>query len=137
MGIASAGNYTVEYSEGLQIGYRSFDARAIAPLFPFGHGLSYTTFVISDVAVTPHASDGVQPIIVEFALQNTGHRRGAEVPQVYLEFPLSAGEPPKRLVGFEKVWLDAGQTRRVRITIDPRAANHPLSTWDTRTQAWV
>ncbi|MEO8623681.1 MAG: glycoside hydrolase family 3 C-terminal domain-containing protein, partial [bacterium] len=137
MGVASAGSYTVEYSEGLQIGYRSFDARAVAPLFPFGHGLTYTTFAISDVSVNPRVADGVQPITVELTVRNTGHRRGAEVPQVYIAFPSSAAEPPKRLVGFEKVWLDAGQKRRVRITIDPRAANHPLGTWDTGAQAWV
>jgi beta-glucosidase len=137
MGLAGGGPYTVEYSEGLRIGYRWFDAQGIAPLFPFGHGLSYTTFAITDLAVTPRASDGTRPVTVEFTVRNTGRRRGAEVPQVYLTLPASAGEPPKRLVGFEKVWLDPGQGRRVRVVIDPRAASHPLGVWDSAAQAWT
>jgi beta-glucosidase len=56
---------------------------------------------------------------------------------VYVSLPASAGEPPQRLVGFEKVWLDAGQARRVRVVIDPRAASHPLGTWDARSQSWT
>jgi beta-glucosidase len=56
---------------------------------------------------------------------------------VYLGLPASAGEPPKRLVGFEKVWLDPGQSRRVRVVIDPRAPNHPLGIWDGAAQAWT
>ncbi|AHG92713.1 glycoside hydrolase family 3 domain protein (plasmid) [Gemmatirosa kalamazoonensis] len=135
-GMAAGGPYTVEYSEGLAIGYRWFDARGIAPLFPFGHGLSYTTFAMSDLAVRPRASDGTRPITVELTVRNTGTRRGAEVPQVYVSLPASAGEPPKRLVGFEKVWLDPGERRRVRITIDPAAASHPLGVWDAATQTW-
>ncbi len=135
--MAAGGPYTVEYSEGLRIGYRWFDAQGIAPLFPFGHGLSYTTFALSDLAVTPRTTDGTRPITVELTVRNTGRRRGAEVPQVYLSLPASAGEPPKRLVGFEKVWLDPGRSRRVRITIDPGAASHPLGTWDPAAQAWT
>ncbi|MDB4893345.1 MAG: glycoside hydrolase family 3 domain protein [Gemmatimonadetes bacterium] len=137
MGMTGGGSYTVEYSEGLRIGYRWFDAQSIAPLFSFGHGLSYTTFSISDLAVSPRAADGTRPITVEFTVRNTGTRRGADVPQVYLGLPASAGEPPKRLVGFEKLWLDPGQRRRVRIVIDPRSANHPLGVWDVGAQTWV
>jgi len=137
MGMAAGASYTVEYSEGLRIGYRWFDAKAIAPLFPFGHGLSYTTFAISELTVSPRVSDGTKPITVEFTVRNTGRLRGAEVPQVYVGFPASAGEPPKRLVGFEKVWIDPGQRRRVRVVIDPRAANHPFGMWDTRAQSWM
>ena len=71
---------SVEYSEGLQIGYRWYDARGIAPLFPFGYGLSYTTFRLSQLAVTPRVSDGAHPIVVQFVVENTGQqsrRRGA------------------------------------------------------------
>jgi beta-glucosidase len=136
-GMAGGGPYTVEYSEGLKIGYRWFDAQGVAPLYPFGHGLSYTTFALSNLTVSPRASDGTTPITVELTVRNTGTRRGAEVPQVYLSFPTAAGEPPKRLVGFEKVWLDPGQSRRVRVTIDPSAASHPLGTWDSAAQAWT
>ncbi|MEO5814649.1 MAG: glycoside hydrolase family 3 C-terminal domain-containing protein [Gemmatimonadaceae bacterium] len=137
MGMMSTESYTVEYSEKLRIGYRWFDAEHIAPLFAFGHGLSYTSFAISDLAVSPRVTDGMRPIIVQFTVRNTGPRRGAEVPQVYVGLPASAGEPPKRLVGFEKVWLDPGQQRRIRIVIDPRAANHPLGIWDVGAQSWA
>ncbi|CAN5315247.1 glycoside hydrolase family 3 C-terminal domain-containing protein [soil metagenome] len=137
MGIAAGGPYTVEYSEGLRIGYRWFDAEGIAPRFPFGYGLSYTSFAISDLVVGPRSAGGSRPIAVEFTVRNTGRRRGAEVPQVYLTLPTSAGEPAKRLVGFEKVWLNPGERRRVRIVIDPRAANHPFGVWDTGAQRWT
>lgn len=137
MGMAAVGSYTVEYSEGLGIGYRWFDSQRPAPLFAFGHGLSYTSFTITDLHVRPRVTDGTRPITVAFTVRNTGKRRGAEVPQVYVSLPTTSGEPPKRLVGFEKVWLDPGQQRRMRVTIDPRAANHPLGTWNSTVQEWV
>jgi beta-glucosidase len=127
---------TVEYLEGLRIGYRWFDAQGIAPLFAFGHGLSYTTFKISRLEVTPKRTDGTRPVKVKFVVENTGSRSGAEVPQVYLGLPQAAGEPPKRLVAFEKVWLKPGEKKRVKLCIDPKASNHPLGVWDTATQQW-
>jgi beta-glucosidase len=127
---------TVEYSEGLQIGYRWFDANRIAPRFPFGFGLSYTTFALSNLAVSPRSTDGTAPITVRVTVANTGRRRGAEVPQVYLSFPDGAGEPPKRLVAFEKVWLAPGERKTVTMTIDPAAPNHPLGVWDETAQRW-
>ena len=128
---------SVTYAEGLAIGYRWFDARGVAPLFPFGHGLSYTTFRLSDLRVSPRVSDGTRPITVSFTVENTGTRRGAEVPQVYLGLPAATGEPPKRLVGFEKVWLDPGARRTLRVAIDPAASHHPLGTWDSAAQRWT
>jgi beta-glucosidase len=71
--------------------------------------LSYTTFSISKLEVTPKKTDGSKPIKVQFFVENTGTRYGAEVPQVYLGLPTSLGEPPKRLVAFEKVWLNPGR----------------------------
>ncbi|MFL5606956.1 MAG: glycoside hydrolase family 3 C-terminal domain-containing protein, partial [Gemmatimonadaceae bacterium] len=136
-GFAAGAPTTVEYSEGLRMGYRWFDANGITPLFPFGHGLSYTTFRLSRLAVSPRTSDGTRPIEVRVAVTNAGSRRGAEVPQVYLSLPASAGEPPKRLVAFEKVWLEPGQTKMARMVIDPRAPNHPLGIWDSATQRWT
>jgi beta-glucosidase len=127
---------TVEYSEGLQIGYRWFDANRIAPRFPFGYGLSYTTFALSNLVVSPRSTDGTAPITVRVTVVNTGKRRGAEVPQVYVSLPENAGEPPKRLVAFEKVWLDPGQRRTVTMTIDPSASSHPLGVWDEAAQRW-
>jgi beta-glucosidase len=84
-----------------------------------------------------HTALRVAVITVEFTVRNTGTRRGADVPQLYLGLPASACEPPKRLVGFEKVWLDPGQRRRVRVVIDPRAANHPFGVWDVGAQTWI
>lgn len=126
----------VEYSEGLEIGYRWFDAQDIQPLFPFGYGLSYTTFALSDIAVAPAAIDGSAPVRVTLTVRNTGKIEGAEVPQVYLGFPAGAGEPPKRLVGFEKVWLQPGESRRVEITIDPAASSHPFGVFNPQNRRW-
>lgn len=126
----------VEYSEGLEMGYRWFDAQHIEPLFPFGYGLSYTTFELADVAVTPSAFDGSTSVNVELTVSNTGDRNGAEVPQVYLGFPEGAGEPPKRLVGFEKVWLEPGESKTIIIAIDPNASNHPFGIYNDEAQNW-
>ncbi len=119
----------IRYTEGLQVGYRWFQAQGIKPLFPFGFGLSYTTFKLSDLAVSGTKNDGTQPITVEFTVKNTGKVAGAEVGQVYLGIPV-AGQPPKRLVGFKKVTLQPGESQRVSIVIDPAATNHPLAVWD-------
>jgi beta-glucosidase len=126
----------VEYKEGLNIGYRWYDAKGVTPAFPFGHGLSYTTFSMANLSVTPKLSDGTQPISIQFFLENTGTRAGAEVAQLYLGLPPQIGEPPKRLVAFEKVWLNPGERTKVQLTIDPAATNHPLSYWDTNTNNW-
>ncbi|MDR7079520.1 beta-glucosidase [Neobacillus niacini] len=126
----------VYYSEGLEMGYRWYDAQGIKPLFAFGYGLSYTDFEISKLVVTPKTTDGTKPIKVSFFVQNTGEVAGAEVPQVYLGLPANANQPPKRLVGFDKIWLKPGEKKHVTITIDPSATNHPLSIWDADTDAW-
>ncbi|HTC92507.1 MAG TPA: glycoside hydrolase family 3 C-terminal domain-containing protein [Terriglobales bacterium] len=114
---------TVYYSEGLQFGYRWYESQNIKPRYPFGFGLSYTTFEISDVDVTPHSiSTQTAPIIVRARVTNTGRKYGAEVVQVYLGLPgtgASFGEPPKRLVGFKKVWLNPGESRTVTIKVNP------------------
>ena len=135
-GINVNGVPTVTYSEGLDIGYRWYDAQNVAPLFPFGYGLSYTTFDVSNLQVTPQASDGTQMITVQVVVENTGKVYGAEVPQVYFGLPASSGQPPKRLVGFEKVWLNPGEKKTVQILIDPNAANHPLGVWNSNSQQW-
>ena len=116
---AGQGFPSVFYSEGLQMGYRWYDAQHIEPLFPFGHGLSYTTFALSNLAVTPRLSDGTRPIRVALDVENTGTMAGAEVAQIYLQLPIAAGEPPKRLVAFQKVLLQAGEKRRVELTSRP------------------
>ena len=68
---------------------------------------------------------------MQFFVENTGTRYGAEVPQVYLGLPTSIGEPPKRLVAFQKVWLNPGEKRKVQLSIDPSSTNHPLGYWDS------
>jgi beta-glucosidase len=125
-----AGYPVIRYSEGLQMGYRWYQSQGIAPLFPFGYGLSYTTFELGELAVSPADSDGTAPLTVELTVTNTGEVAGAEVAQVYLGLPEAAHEPPKRLVGFRKVRLEPGASERVSLVIDPAATNHPLSVWD-------
>jgi beta-glucosidase len=132
----AAGQPAVTYKEGLDIGYRWYDANGVTPAFPFGHGLSYTTFSISNLSVTPKISDGTQPISIQFFLQNTGSVAGAEVPQLYLGLPPQTGEPPKRLVAFNKVRLNPGERTMVQFTINPAATNHPLSYWDSNSNNW-
>jgi beta-glucosidase len=118
----------IRYSEGLQIGYRWFQAQEIQPLFGFGFGLSYTTFGIDAVSVD--ATDGAQsPVTVTASVTNTGPVAGAEVVQVYLRVPVD-GQPPKRLVGFQKVFLEPGESKPVTIIVDPAATNHPFGVWD-------
>ncbi|VVJ19922.1 Beta-glucosidase (EC [Amycolatopsis camponoti] len=121
-------NGVATYSEGLQVGYRWFDAQGKTPLFPFGHGLSYTTFAFSGLSVR-NTGDGAT---ATFTVRNTGKRAGAEVAQLYLGFPAAAGEPPRQLKGFSRVELAPGQARRVTIDLDVR----DFSVWDTGRHAW-
>jgi len=118
------------------MGYRWYDAQNIKPQFAFGHGLSYTTFAISKLEVTPTTNDGTKPVLVQFFVENTGKRAGAEVPQVYFGFPSAAGEPPKRLVAFEKVWLQPGEKKKVQLRVDPAVNSHPLGIFDASAQQW-
>ena len=127
----------IRYSEGLEMGYRWHQAQGIPPLFPFGYGLSYTTFHISDVDVDPGDPPGTSPVMVHATVTNTGDRAGAEVLQVYLGLPESAGQPPKRLVGFAKVHLDPGDSARTVVVVDPAATHHPLSVWSVGRHAFV
>ena len=130
------GILTATYSEKLNMGYRWYDATGTKALFPFGHGLSYTTFQYSGVSADSAKIDGTKPVTVKFKLKNTGDRQGAEVAQLYASFPAQYNEPPKRLVGFEKVLLTQGEERQVSITVDPLATNHPLSYYDEATSSW-
>ncbi len=108
----------------------------LEPLFPFGYGLSYTSFAYAQLQVEPETSDGTRAVQVRFAVTNSGGRAGAEVAQVYLGLPASTGEPPKRLVGWAKVELEPGETREVTVTLDPNAASRPLSYWNVTTNGW-
>jgi beta-glucosidase len=127
----------IRYSEGLRVGYRWFQSQGIAPLFPFGHGLSYTSFAVSDVSVDAGDRPGSTPVTVRATVTNTGGVTGAEVVQVYLGLPASAGQPPKRLVGFRKVTVAPGGSEPIDIVVDPTATNHPLSVWSRGDHAFV
>lgn len=126
----------IRYSEGLNMGYRWFQSQGKKPLFPFGFGLSYTTFKLSDFSVSPRQPVGQSPMTVSITVENTGKIVGAEVVQVYLGIPV-AGQPPKRLVGFQKVFLHPGQSRQLILTIDPAATHHPMSVWDANAHDFV
>ena len=114
------------YTEGLEVGYRWYDAHGVAPAFAFGHGLSYTTFGYAGLSVS--ADDRA----VSATVTNTGKVRGAEVAQLYLRYPEAAGEPFKQLRGFQKVALEPGASATVRFALPDRW----LSTWDEGTHAW-
>src|SRR4051812_32384046 len=117
------------YAEGLEIGYRYFDAHDVAPLFPFGFGLSYTTFRVNDLTVAPRGSGAV----ARFRITNTGKRAGAEVGQVYVGFPSADREPPRQLKAFKKVYLEPGETQTIELPLDPRAFAH----WDSAAHEWA
>ena len=121
--VVSLTDLTVVYREGLRMGYRWYDATGRTPLFPFGHGLSYTGFAYSDARTTV-ATDG--SVELRFNLRNTGQRNGEEVAQVYADLPKSSGEPPQRLVAWQKVALAAGESKEVAI----RIAAARLAIWD-------
>ncbi|QFY10703.1 beta-glucosidase [Nonomuraea phyllanthi] len=110
---------TALYGEGVFVGYRHYDAHDVEPLFPFGHGLSYTRFRYDDLAVS-HAGGGLS---VSFTVANTGRREGVEVAQVYLAAPAAppVPMPPRALAGFARVRLAPGERRRVTVAVDGRA----------------
>jgi beta-glucosidase len=125
----------IAYSEGVFLGYRHFDEAGKKPLFPFGHGLSYTTFGYRGLAVSPDVvtSGGDATVTVSFDVTNTGKREGAEVAQVYVsDRHAPVRRPPKELKGFVHLALKPGETKRAHVTLDRRA----LSYFDEKTHAW-
>ncbi|MER7754138.1 glycoside hydrolase family 3 C-terminal domain-containing protein [Kitasatospora sp. NPDC097643] len=118
------------YTERLGVGYRWYDASGTAPLFPFGHGLSYTDFGYAGLTVT--GPDAAGRVRVGFELTNRGSRTGTEVPQLYVAFPAAAGEPPQQLKAFDKVTLPPGRSAHLELTLDRSA----FATWDQGTHGW-
>ncbi len=139
----------VQYSEGINVGYRYYDANSETPLFPFGYGLSYTTFGFSHLRITPgqvmngtsnpgttacgcNGQSGRQ-VTVSATVTNTGTVAGSDVAQLYLDDPAAAGEPPRQLKGFQKVTLQPGQSTTVHLTL----TGHDLSFWNDTANGWV
>jgi beta-glucosidase len=119
-------NYTVHYDEGAKVGYKWYESEHKQPLFPFGFGLSYTTYAYSNLK-----ADNAQRT-VSFVVKNTGKRAGAEIAQVYAALPEAAGEPFKRLVGWQRIELAPGESKTVTVAADSRV----MSIFDEQRNAW-
>jgi beta-glucosidase len=131
------GTNRIAYKEGVMVGYRGYEGKSTKPLFPFGYGLSYTSFSYRNLAITTGLTKGGSPeswwARVSFDLTNTGKRKGAEVAQVYVgPGRATAIRPAKELKGFVKVDLRPGETRRVTVMLDRRA----FSYYDVNAKAW-
>ncbi len=126
------------YSEDIFVGYRHYDAQGITPLFPFGYGLSYTTFGCKKLGIAPQSvsakNNADQTVTVDFDVTNTGKRSGKDVVELYVGFPSApdAPEPPLQLKGFGKVPLEPGQTRHVSLKLNARSLAH----WDATIHGW-
>ena len=120
-------SFAVHYDEGLKVGYKWYDAENKPVLFPFGFGLSYTTFRYSGLRVRTESET-----TVSFTVKNTGSRAGEEIAEVYAALPSSAGEPPKRLVGWDKVHLNAGESKEVSVPVKA----FYLSVYDEGSESW-
>jgi beta-glucosidase len=127
-------NLKVNYAEGIYVGYRYYDTKNVEPQFPFGFGLSYTTFEYSDLKVTPGKVPSNQPVGVSLKVKNTGTRAGAEVVELYLHDGHSKiDRPVHELKRFQRVELQPGQTKIVNFLLD-RAA---FSYWNPKKNAWL
>jgi beta-glucosidase len=123
---SSHGGYAVHYDEGPEVGYKWYEAQNKKPLFPFGFGLSYTTYAYSGLSVDSAAK------IARFTVKNTGKRAGTEIAEVYARLPKGADEPYKRLAGWKRVMLGPGESQTITIAIDDRV----LQTFDEGKNAW-
>jgi beta-glucosidase len=119
--------FTLNYDEGLKVGYKWYDAEKKPVLFPFGFGLSYTSYSYSGLKVAPGGKT-----TVSFSVKNTGSRAGTEIAEVYASLPASASEPPNRLIGWSRIALQPGESKQVSLTIDPKY----LSIFDEVANGW-
>jgi beta-glucosidase len=124
---------TVQYSEGIDVGYRWYDAKDITPMFPFGFGLSYTQFAFSHLSVSPAFKDGTKEVRVSATVTNVGRRAGSDVAQLYLADPAGSGEPPRQLAGFQRVSLAPGAKAKVSFALTPQE----MSWWDDTANGWT
>lgn len=131
--VAAGATPHVRYAEGVFVGYRSFVSTGKHPLFPFGYGLTYTTFAFSNLKVTPSVTGGHPSAEVSFDVANTGKVASADVAQVYVGDPSAKVSRPRiELKGFEKVRLAPGEKKHVTVSLDERA----FSYWDTAKNGW-
>jgi beta-glucosidase len=129
----NAPNNSVRYSEGVFVGYRGYEHAGVQPLFPFGHGLSYTTFAFKNLSLAPANPKVGETVVVSFDVTNTGPREGVAVAQLYLGNPTaSVPRPPKELKGFARLPLKPGETNHVTLPLDSRA----MSFFDVQSHAW-
>jgi beta-glucosidase len=119
--------FQINYDEGLKVGYKWYDAEQKPVLFPFGFGLSYTTYAYSNLSVTPGGT-----ITVSFNLKNTGSRAGTEIAEIYASLPEASGEPPKRLIGWSRVELAPGESKQVSVPI----SRDRLTIFDEASDSW-
>lgn len=127
-------NYDIIYKEGIFVGYRWYEKRRIAPLFAFGHGLSYTGFTMSDLRLSDTIIGRNQLLTIHFRITNTSSRPGAETAQLYIcDCKASVDRPHKELKGFTKTGLEPGQSRELTFTI----GGQDLSFWDTARKSWI
>lgn len=124
---------TIEYKEGILVGYRWYDTKGIEPLFHFGYGLSYTTFSYSDLKVSSNEFRKGEKVSIEFTLTNAGKVEGAEIAQVYVrDVQSSVLRPIKELKGFKKVSLNPGESKTVKIELNEK----DFSFWDENKKDW-
>jgi beta-glucosidase len=129
--------FRVDYTiEGYNEGYKWYESKGLTPLFPFGFGLSYTTFTTANPTLTSSGSASDLKLSVGLQITNSGQRAGSETEQVYLQLPTSTNEM-KRLVGWQKTSLTPGQIANVAIQFSSTDPSHPLSYWDMNNSAWT
>jgi beta-glucosidase len=121
---------TAHFDEGLLVGYRYWDAHKQRPLFEFGYGLSYTKFSIQALGAVAVPGGGAK---VKVRVKNVGSREGSNVVQVYVGFPVSAGEPPQQLKAFRKVFLQPGEEQTMQLDLDAQAFRQ----WSATNRKWV
>jgi beta-glucosidase len=119
--------FQIDYDEGLKVGYKWYDAEKKPVLFPFGFGLSYSSYAYSGLSVSPG-----DPAIVSFRVLNTGKHAGTEIAQVYASLPDAAEEPPKRLVGWTRVELAPGESKQVAVPV----SRNRLTVYDEASDSW-
>ncbi|MFC9331220.1 glycoside hydrolase family 3 C-terminal domain-containing protein [Kitasatospora sp. NPDC057015] len=124
-------NLTVQYPEGVNVGYRWYDSQGLTPMFPFGYGLSYTTFAFSNLSISPLTRGGSATVTA--TVTNTGSRAGADVAQLYVTDPAASGQQPRHLEGFARVNLQPGQSQSVSFPL----TEQNLRYWNTSTDAWA